>query len=298
MAKNNINIILDTSRYIPPTEEDIRRAKQYILSRSDTARAAQQLAGDAISDAAEKLVEIAYRYNIPPQQLSFDSSVNSDMMDEVTIVMDELEEEIMAILEDYALRCTDDPEEQQRLLLLLSNLGHHNMGMRDTVHSYLWRFLHQTAALSAASLIASLPLSQARTRIRTAIRSVNNTPEFIRTGRYRQLFASPIIRNGGQVTFPDGTPNRQGIPIDGYNAIMQIYGIAIAQIWAKNQIDQWQEDSRLAGYYQLRGSNYPCTACDDAVGFYPIEKIYDADDYLVHPHCCCYRVPVYTNENT
>lgn len=313
-----INISLDTSRYKVPTKEDIQKAKQFILQRLEVARIARQLAGDAIMDAAEHLVEIAYRYKIPPQQLSFDSTVNEDMMREITAVMDQLEEEILSILEEYALSCTDDAEEQRRLLILLGNLGHRGMSLRETTHAYLWRFLHQTCALSAAFLFSSIPLSQARTRIRTAIRSVRTTPEIGAVSRYRHLFASPYIQSGGIVTYPDGTPNPQGVPADGYNAIMQIYNIAIAQIWQKYQLDIWKEESegqtagtsgevpgdgmdediaesRIVGYYQLRGSDYPCHACDSAVGFYPIGQIEDVNNYLVHPNCCCYRVPIYSN---
>ena len=263
---------------------------------SDVANAAQNIAGRYITEAAEKLVEIAYKYNIPPYRLSFDSNVNSDMMNEVIDVMDDLEEKIMQLLEEYALSCTDDPEEQRDLLVLLANLGHRNMNMRQTVHAYLWRFLHQVGALSAAFLFASLPLSQSKTRIKTAIQTFAMTPELQATSQYRQLFSAQFIRNGFKPTFPDGTPNIQGIPVDGYNAIMQLYGIAIAQIWEKNQIDKWKNDNNIAGYYQLRGSNYPCTKCDDAVGFYPIDNTNSNSNYLVHPNCMCYRVPVYFNE--
>lgn len=294
MAKKTV-IKIDTDIYKPPSEEDIRQAKRYILKMSDVANAAQSIAGRYITEAAEKLVEIAYRYNIPPYRLSFDSNVNSDMMNEITNVMDELEEIIMQLLEEYALSCTDDAEEQRELLMLLANLGHRDMNMRQTVHAYLWRFLHQVGALSAAFLFASLPLSQAKTRIGTSIRTFVTTQELLATSKYRQLFSTPFIKNGFRPTFPDGTPNIQGIPVDGYNAIMQLYGIAIAQIWEKNQIDQWQNDINIAGYYQLRGSSYPCATCDEAVGFYPINTVHGNTEYLMHPNCKCYRVPVYYN---
>lgn len=279
-----------------PTDEEVKEAKQYILDRSDAADRAQYVAGERIQDAAELLTEIAYKYDIPVTRFAFDGEVNADMMSEVTAVMDELEEDLMEDVRDASLSCTEDNERYLALLAILLSLGHRNMSLRDTVHAYAWRMLRQAEALIASMRAAGVSLTDARKRIRVAIRQFNVSKEFVEASRHPQDFAAPYIRNGGKATFPDGSPNVQGVPVNGYDAIRTIFGIAVAKIWMRNLLLDMQEDASCIGYWQDRGSNYPCRHCDDEVGFHELGDAEEED--FPHCGCMCWRVPLYSDGGT
>lgn len=291
MAKA-VRIELDTTRYRTPTVSEIRAAKDYILRRSDVADEAWDIASDYIMEAVEKLVRIAYKYNIPPEQFAFDSSVNQDMMDEVSAVMEDLDDDIYELLRSRALSCTKNEESRSWLLALMLTLGHRNMSLRETLYSYEWRMLQQVGALVSSDKYNNVPVEQSVVNTTHYIGKVTQSPSFVKTTKYRELFASAIIRTGGKTTFPDGSPNVQGVPVDGYNAIKQVYGGVIAHVWMKNQLVEMLNNG-CVGYYQLRGSEYPCAVCDDEVGFH--EGIDINDEPFPHMNCYCYRVPVYAN---
>ena len=280
-----------------PTQDDIKAAKQYIIDRSDAADEAQYVAGVSIQEAAEKLVEIAYRYDIPVSRFAFDSEVNEDMMGEVSEVMDDLEESLMEDVQDAALSCTKDNNRYIALLAILLSLGHRNMSLRDTVHAYTWRVLRQAEALIASMKASNLTKTEARTKIKTAIQHVNVNSEFQTALKHPLDFAAPYIRNGGKATFPDGTPNVQGVPVNGYDAIKTIFGIAVAQIWMRNQLMDFKDSNVIIGFYQLRGSLLPCSVCDEAAHYYRISDVSDEDPTkqgdIVHCNCMCYRVPIF-----
>lgn len=291
-----INIVLPHG-VRKPTDEEIKAAKRYILDRSDAADNAQYLAGARIQETAERLVEIAYKYDIPVSRFSFDSGVNEDMMGEVSAAMDELEEDLMEDVRDAALSCTKDNDRYLALLAILLALGHRNMSLRDTVHAYTWRMLRQAEALIAAMKDVKLSQAEARTKIKTAIRHFNTNPELQSALKHPLDFAAPYIRNGGKATFPDGSPNVQGVPVNGYDAIKTIFGIAVAQIWMRNQLMDMQDSNVIIGFYQLRGSLYPCSICDEAAHYYRISDVSDEDPTkhgdIVHCNCMCYRVPIF-----
>ena len=293
-TRNTITMILPAGTR-KPTQDEIKAAKQYILDRSDAADDAQYVAGVSIQEAAEQLVQIAYKYDIPVSRFSFDSEVNEDMMADVAEVMDDLEEDLMEDVRDAALSCTKDNERYLALLAILLTLGHRNMSLRDTVHAYAWRTLRQAEAIIAAMKAAGLSQSEARTKIKTEIQHFQVSPEFQAALKHPLDFAAPYIRNGGKATFPDGSPNVQGVPVNGYDAIKSIFGIAVAQIWMRNQLMDMQEDKRCIGYWQDRGSTYPCRMCDDEVGFHKLGDI-ENDPY---PHCGCYcwRMPIYRGDS-
>jgi hypothetical protein len=292
MAKT-AKIRIDTDKYREPTEEDMKAAKKYVLQRDAVAKAAWDLASDYIMEYVERIVRVAYKYDIPPEKFSFDSSVNKRMMEEIADIMNEMDEDLYELLQVESTSCTKDKDNKLWLIALLLTLGHRQMNLRDTLHAYEWRMLHQTGALIASAKHKNMSQSDATRMIRKYIGNVTQSPQFQETLPYRQLYSNLFINNGGKATFPDGTPNISGVPVDGYNAIRQLYGNAIATIWMKNQLLEWSQDNRIAGFYQLRGSNYPCNICDEETGFY--EGVDPNMPFNTHPRCQCYRIPIYHN---
>ena len=242
-----------------PTDDEIRAAKDYILNRSDAATAAQDIAGDYIEDVALELVRIAYKYNVPISQFLFDSSVNEDMMDEVSEVMEMLDEQLYDTLELYALSCASyGSDRRAALLAALLVLGHRNLGMRETLFAYEWRMLRQAEALIASYRSSGLALEDALKNIRRDIKDFSASPDLRSALKHSKDFSAPYILNGGHATFPDGTPNVKGVAVEGYNAIKFLFGAATAQIWMRNQMEEMREQENCIGYWQDRGSTYDC----------------------------------------
>lgn len=288
-----LTIRLDTSRYRRPTQQELDSAKRYILHMNDAANAMRDIATDEIEDAAVELAQIAMRYDIDPKVFSFDSSVDGDMMTEVAAVMDNLEDSLMEHLEDYATACTDSEGNKTLLLAFLLTLGHRNLGIRDTIHEYLWRTLRQTEALVVAAKENGLSPVQTVSVVRSALASVNTDRFYLSLMKYRHLYNAPFVRSGGQATFSDGTPNVQGVPVAGVKAVVNTLVNAVHSTWRYNQTEEMRQDGAI-GYWQFRGSDFPCDICDEEVGFHELGDI-EYDEYP-HARCCCGRIPIYRKE--
>ena len=298
---NPIRINLDTRRYVAPTEEDVRKAKQYILRRSEVANELADLATDLLTDAAIKIVEIAYKYNFPGEVFTIGSS--PEQQKEIAAVMDELEERLFAILEDRVLAgLTSDDDttvlgasatRKAALLAFMLSLGHGNKNLRSTLYDYEWRFLYDLEAAIASLKLAGVSLPDAITKIRSHITSIYTMSEVQAAIRRTNNVMAEFLRTAGVPHNPDGSPNLQGVPREGFNAIINSIRITNDIVCGHNQLLNFIERGAV-GYYQLRGSNYPCAICDEQVGFHL--GLIDADP-LPHPRCVCIRIPIFENPN-
>lgn len=292
MAKK-ITIKLDTSQYRTPTQEELDAAKEYVVRRNRAANAMRSIAEDEITQAAVEITQIAARYDIDPQRFAFDTTVDVNMMREVNTVMDNLEDSLMAHLYDYATAPAQDEGGKTLLWGIVLALGHRNMGLRDTVHEYLWRTLRQTEALVVAAKQQGMPMAQTTALARSALANVQGSTAFQSLMRYRHLYNAPFVNNGGKATFSDGTPNIQGVATSGLTATMNVLKGAIDKAWTEEQTMEMQSNGAV-GYWQFRGSDYPCEACDEETGFHELGDI-ENDDFP-HYNCCCGRIPIYRKE--
>lgn len=292
MAKK-LTIKLDVSRYRKPTQKELNAAKRYVVRRSEAANALQDIAEDEILDAAVDIAQIAMRYDIDPQRFAFDSSVDEGMMREVAAVMDSLEESLMDHLEGYATAPAKDEGTRYLLWGIVLALGHRNMGLRATVHEYLWRTLRQTEALVVAAKQQGLTQTQTTSLVRSSLANVRGSRAYQSLMRYRHLYDAPFVNSGGRATFSDGTPNVQGVATSGLTATLNVLKGAVDKAWTEAQKMEMQRDGAV-GYWQFRGSDYPCDACDEEVGFHELGDI--ENDELVHFNCCCGRIPIYRIE--
>ena len=130
---DNITIKLDTSKYQAPSLEDVTAAKRYVLRREDTARALEDRIDDILREVAEQVVIICYKYNVNPKEFTITASYNKDMMAEISAVMDDAEDAILDLIDDYATRCTDDRERKNILWLWIATLGSRNRTLAQTL---------------------------------------------------------------------------------------------------------------------------------------------------------------------
>lgn len=285
MAKT-LRIKLDTSQYREPTEEEIRDAKDYVLRMSEYSDLLGDMVMDVLKDAAERIVLICYKYNIAPKDFKF--AANQQMQDEVYEVMDEVEEEIFDMIEEYSVRCTDDDDITPLLLAWLLTLGRKGRGFRATLVDKLRQFLYDLEAQIAAMKMAGYSSEKAVQRVIETLTSVYSSPEMRRAIMRPLDAASYYIQQGGN------HPGNVGQSSSGANNVINMAKTTLNMIWQKALFYIFKKRKAI-GYYQLRGSSYNCDVCDSLVGFHKgLDGINEKP--LVHPNCYCYRIPVYEKD--
>lgn len=289
---DSIKMKLDGSQYRLPAQEDIDSAKQFVLQRNGYARILGERIDDCLAGAAEEIVAICYRYNVDPKTFEISSVYNAQMMEEIAAVMDELEEEILNLIYEYSTRVTDDRKRISALTAWLATLGRGNRNLQDTLDTYLYRTMKDWEAAIAALRAAGAEQGRATTQIKTYLHAVYTMPEVLEAFGDAQDFTAAYIRSRGVMKGGAGLSN------NGSTNVVNMAKTTLQMAWMRGQGMEFKENG-AAGYYQLRGSSYPCDICDAEVGFH--NGVADTmENPLPHPHCMCYRVPVYkkNNQNT
>lgn len=282
---SKVVIKLNTKKYQAPSQQDIDAAKQFILQREENARMLEDKIDELLADAAEKIVIICYRYDVDPQKLYIASGFNEQMMNEIAEVMDELEEEILALMQEYATRSTKDRDRINALLLWMASLGRGNRNLRDTLEGYLYKFMKDLEAAIAALRFADATMADAVTKVKTNLHTIYTMPEVMAAFKNASEFAATYIQSRGVHKGGVGLSN------NGSTNVTNMARLTLQMVWMRSRRLEMEEDG-AAGFYVLRGSNYPCDYCDSKVGFHPMTDI----DYFppFHGHCCCYVVPIFT----
>ena len=284
----SIKIKLDGSQYRLPTQEDITSAKQFILRRNDYARLLESKVDDCLEDAAQEIVRICYKYNVDPKEFAINSKYNEKMMDEIADVMDELEADIMSLIYDYSLRVTDDEKHRNLLAAWIALLGRGNNNLQDTLDGYLYKTMKDWEAAIAALRFANVAMADAVTKVKSNLHSIYTMPEVTAAFRHADDFNATYIQSHGVMAGGVGLSN------NGSTNVTNMARLTLQMAWMREQGIEFDE-SGAAGYYQLRGSAYPCSVCDDEVGFHKgLEDLYTKP--YPHPHCCCYRIPIFALE--
>lgn len=285
MADSSIRIKLDTSIYRQPTADDIRSAKKFILQRNENARVLADRIDEILEDAAERIVRICYKYDVDPEDFTISSEYNAQMMEEIAEVMDEIEETILQLIYEFAEKVTTDKNRLKLLTAWMATLGRGNRNLRDTLDGYLYKTMKDWEAAIAAMRFAKLSVANAITKIKSNLHTIYTMPEVTQAFKQASSFNATYIRSRGVMVGGVGLSN------NGSTNVTNMAKITIQMVWMRYQAMDFEESGAI-GYYQLRGSNYDCKICDDEVGFHPnIQEIYLKS--LPHPHCMCYRVPIY-----
>ena len=284
----SIKIKLDGSQYRLPTQEDITSAKQFILRRNDYARLLESKVDDCLEDAAQDIVSICYKYDVDPKEFAINSKYNEKMMDEIADVMDELEADIMSLIYDYSLRVTDDEKHRDLLAAWIALLGRGNNNLQDTLDGYLYKTMKDWEAAIAALRFANVAMADAVTKVKSNLHSIYTMPEVTAAFKHADDFNATYIQSHGVMAGGVGLSN------NGSTNVTNMARLTLQMAWMREQGIEFDE-SGAAGYYQLRGSAYPCSVCDDEVGFHKgLEDLYTKP--YPHPHCCCYRIPIFALE--
>lgn len=283
-----IRITLDTSQYRLPTEADISSAKQFVLLRNEKARELTNRIDDILLSAAERVTTIAYRHQVEPEDFYISSDYNEQLMNEISVVMDEIEDEILDLIYEYSTQVTEDQTKISMLAAWMATLGRGNRDLQTTLDGYLFKTMKDWEAAIAAMRYANLKLSSAITQIKTYLHHIYTMPEVVSAFKEASTFNATYIQSKGVMQGGVGLSN------NGSTNVTRMADTTLKMVWMRGQAMQFEEDGAV-GYYQLRGSAFNCDICDEETGFHQnIEEIYEKP--FVHPNCCCYRVPVYANE--
>lgn len=269
--------------YQPIKEDDIRKSKKWTLLREENATYLSGLIESILKETIQSLTIIAYKYNCKPEEWQF--AQNKDLREEVANVMNDAEDEIMALVEEYSLNETKDKNRRSTLLpwlLALKSKG--TKDLQSTLHARLRQFLFDTEAQIAAMKLAGYAQSKAGNRAVSTMHSVYTSPEM--QAAFKKQSAAMYIQSKGVHHGNVGLSSSGAVNVEDFGE--QTATIA----WMKSRLMQFQEDG-AAGYYQLRGSTYPCSLCDDEVGLHIGDII---NDPYPHHHCVCYRVPVFEKQ--
>lgn len=284
-----IKIKLDTSKYKVPTQEDIAAAKRFINLREEYAGVLGERIDAIIADGAERIVTICYQYNADPKTLYFSSAFNSDMMSEISEVMDDIEGRILSLIYEYSTRVTDDRDRISILAAWMALLGKGGNNLQDTLDGYLYKMMKDWEAAIAALRYHGVPLADAINIVKSHMHSIYTIPQVVATFKRWREFAATYIRSRG-IQY-----GAVGISNNGSTNVVNMGKITLQMTWMHNQGLDFKEQGAV-GYLQLRGSNYNCDICDSESGFYPdIEEIFTKA--YPHPNCMCFRVPVFSKED-
>ena len=285
---SKVVIKLNTDRYLSPTQEDIDEGKAYIRKRNEYALALAALIDGIISDVAEKVMRICYQYNVEAERFTLES--DGALFGEIQGLMNEAEDEIASLIESYSVTCADDKPDRKLLALYLSSLGRANKSFASTLHEYMKRFLYDLEAMAAAYRMASLSLTAALTKMKGALHNVYQQKEVVSAYRKPSVAAMYLQTKGVHFDFETGR-GTVGLSNNGATNLTSLARNALTMVWMRYQAMMYQR-SGAVGYYQLRGSAFPCAICDSQVGFHEgVDRL--INDPYPHVNCICYRIPIY-----
>lgn len=280
---NSIRVKLDTSKYVAPSQADINAAKKFILQREEYARLLENRVDEILNDAAERIVIICYRYNVDPQYLYFGSGFNEQMMAEISDVMDEIEQAIIDLINEYSTIATKDKDRSKTLLLWIASLGRGGKNLRGTLDGYLFKFMKDLEAAVAALRHANSTMAEAVTKVKSYLHNIYTMPEVVAAFKEASTFAATYIQSKGVQQGGVGLSN------NGSTNVTKMARITLQMAWMRSYRMDFEE-SGAVGFYVLRGSSYPCSLCDSKVGFHVIDETDCFPPF--HPNCCCYVIPI------
>lgn len=281
---STIKIRIDGTRYRIPKDEDIRKAKDFVLQRNETARALASRIDEVLDDMAERIVTICWRYDVDPESFTISSDYNSDMMAEISDVMDEAEELIMNFIYEYSTRVTKDKDRIALLSAWMATLGRGNKNLQDTLDGYLFKTMKDYEAAIAALRAAGVTMAEAVNLVKMFKHQIYSMPAILEAFRHNRDFAAQYIQTLGVQAGAVGISNC------GATNVTNMAKTTLQMVWMRSLGMDYEADGAV-GYICFRGSDFPCQKCDDVCGY--VHDIKEGMCLPVHPGCCCAAFPIY-----
>lgn len=254
-----------------PTQEEINRAKDYLLLRLKAERVAVSTLDAALLDAARRIIEISRKYNIPPENFRF--SANASLQSEVRHVLTILKEALYVKIEELDTFKEDDDNSFIAPILTAQDNGK-TFRQRLAEYTNHWGYEIE-AVIAGAGLSGVTDTTVILSRMRDYLDSPYDNPwikDHQKEGNAVRLWEIPHFGRG------KGIASR--------TALATLVTTVVAKGWMEN----WHRlNQSKRGYYVYRGSSFPCEICDAQVGF-----LHDINDEMgkppFHNHCKCFTV--------
>lgn len=253
-----------------PTNKEIEEAKSYLRNRLEAEGSMRSNLTRYMREAASRIVDISYKYNIPPSMFRF--STDKRLKEEVDAVIDWLKAQIEEAA--YTLAVAADEEDEESTLLPYISGNDYGKTFRQRNDLYCQRFKYELEGAIAAGLLLGVAKDKLKKSIYDNLHAPYANPYFRQALKDRSM-ATRLQSKG--ISYGIGHTNAM------FNALQLLSTQTISRAWMKHWGDLHQG---ATGFYSYRGSRYPCGLCDSMVGWHPIS------DYMGgwHPRCCCYFV--------
>lgn len=281
---------LDKSLYKVPTILDESNAREFVALRDEYALLLGRKIKDLLTMVADELLVLAYKYDINAKDFSFD--LFETLQTRVEEIMEEAEEDIVEMLEEYATKIADNNGDKVALLLaFLMTLGNKGRSMRETLRMYMNRFRSDIEAVIAAFKYAKVEQMTAVTQMNTHLTNIQNIPAVQMVRKEPLGFSAQLIQDGFIHYDPATHTRTSGVPTSGILAVIQMVTMASQFTWQHWQLLNFA-DRGAVGYYQMRNpaSHFDCAVCDSEVGFH-LGTI--DEPYNTHARCKCLRIPIF-----
>lgn len=287
---------IDTSLYRYPTQKEYDDAKKFVLRRENYANILESRIDNILMDAAGQIAQICFKYNI--SAFDFTMTSNEQMFEEVSEVMDDIDERIMALIEQFSTASTKDSGIKKLIALWIASLGRNNMNLQQTLDGYLNRYLYDLEAIIASYKLAmennpKLTQAMAVTQIKSSQHSIYTNPYVVaamRAKTARQMSARYIQTHG---IHKDDIPlSYVGASNSNANNVISMATTTERMAWMRVQLMDFKDKGAKA-YIQMRGSSYPCDICDSEVGVHQGDFNDMLNKPYLHPNCMCFRVPLF-----
>lgn len=248
-----------------PKESDIIKAKEYLKERLSAERSMQNNLEYVMREAAERVVEICYNAKIDPAVASWDK-----LPSKVQIEIEEVVQWLKETIDDYFLTLAIYDHEENKDKIMPFVLGvNHGQTFNERLSDYCAKYRDELLLLVGAGLFLGIGEMALAKSIGSHL---------------KQPYKNPDLVDGiaAEITYGRGKYNSM------FNNINRLCCFGISSAWMRNQYIEDKEKGCI-GWLVQRGSSYPCSLCDERVGFHT------EDDYLppFHANCCCYAVPVF-----
>ena len=285
-------IKLPLGDYRAPTQQELNDGKAYVRRRNETALALTALVEDILLELLEDIFRLCYNDNTKGEDFKID--LNEAIFEKISELMDEAADDILEYIKEYATKCTTNESRIYMLILYILSLGRNKMRFEKTLQTYMKRYLYDIEALIAAYKYAGYNMPTALVKAKNAYRNVYQQPEVKAAYKVPTMQAMYIRSKGIHYDFQTGIAT-VGLSANGSTNVIYLAETTLKMAWNRSEALDFKEKGAV-GYYQLRGSNYPCQMCDAEVGFHlSVDGI--INDPMIHPHCACYRIPIYSANN-
>ncbi len=240
-------------------ENDFQAARDYLKLRLDAESSMVDNLEAVISMAAEKIVEICYKYGVGVTSFSFDTDPR--IRPEVEEVIEWLRECIEDML--YTLATYAD-EENSSMIWAWIMRERDGLTFDERLNEYLHNFGREMELLVGAGLFLGLAMRLTADSIKRNLRKPWNNPELA------DGIAAPL-------SYGRGRTNSMTTALTDLTR----FGVGEGWMYARHLKAAQKE---AIGFFTFRNSSYPCDYCDS---YAEVFHLMDEPRPPLHGHCVC-----------